>query len=720
MDNEQEYELTQTKITEWKNEPTLSQLKENLSDSGGAYRENIENIEKWLDHLNIEGKAKRKPIKNRSNVQPKLIRKQAEWRYAALSEPFLSTPNLFEISPVSWEDRKAAYQNSLVLNNQFNNRINKVKFIDELVRAVVNEGTAILRTGWLFEEEERIIEKPTFIFRPINPNDQESIQMLQQAMDMLNTAPDSFSIAPENIKASINHYMETGEMVLAEQTGIEEVTEMVTTVNKPTIEVCDYKDIYVDPTCRGDIDKAQFVIHAIPTDMNTLKKDGRYTNLDRIDLDKLSTAYFEDTEREVDNFSFKDKPRKKFFMYEYWGFWDIDGNGITKPILASWVGDTLIRLEENPFPDKKLPFIFIPYLPKRNNLYGESDGSLLIDNQEIIGAISRGVIDLLGKSANAQRGVRRQYLDITNKNKFEQGLDYEFNADASPRESIIEHKFPEVPNSALNMIQFFNMDAEALTGVKSFSTGGGITGANLGDTAAGVRGALDAASKRELGILRRLSQGIIDVGRKVLSMNSEFLEEEEVVRISNEQFVKVRKDDLAGYFDLNLTISTAEADKAKSDQLSFMLQTLGSTLNTEMVNLILSEIARLNRMPELKHAIENFKPEPDPIQEKLRELEVAKLEAEVEFLRAQAMDKVSRGELNKAKIPSEIAKAENVQAKTDKEALDFAEQEAGIKHNREMDKAENKFRFNERLKNWNEKMKEMEQAGVNTGTNNEV
>lgn len=52
------------------------------------------------------------------------------------------------MNPLTWEDIKSAQQNELILNNQFDTKIDKVAtFIDKLIRACVNEGTAILRTG---------------------------------------------------------------------------------------------------------------------------------------------------------------------------------------------------------------------------------------------------------------------------------------------------------------------------------------------------------------------------------------------------------------------------------------------------------------------------------------------------------------------------------------------------------------------------------------------
>ena len=95
----------------------------------------------------------------------------------------------------------------------------------------------------------------------------------------------------------------------------------------------------------------------------------------------------------------KDKLLRRVVAYEFWGYKDIDGNGSLTPIVATWIGDTLIRMEVNPYPDKKLPFVFIPYSPIEFSLYGEPDAELLEENQHISGAILRSIIDLMGRSA---------------------------------------------------------------------------------------------------------------------------------------------------------------------------------------------------------------------------------------------------------------------------------------------------------------------------------
>ena len=141
-------------LTNWKKPPTLLELKQDLADARPIQTNHVTKVDAWLDNLNVTGKAKVKTPDGNSKIVPKLIRKQAEWRYAALSEPFLSTDDLFNVSPISWEDKEAARQNQILLNNQINTKMDKVSFIDEYVRTAVDEGTVIVQTGWRFEEEE--------------------------------------------------------------------------------------------------------------------------------------------------------------------------------------------------------------------------------------------------------------------------------------------------------------------------------------------------------------------------------------------------------------------------------------------------------------------------------------------------------------------------------------------------------------------------------------
>jgi hypothetical protein len=495
--------------------------------------------------------------------------------------------------------------------------------------------------------------------------------------------PQSFEKnVPTHFQEALGQTLETQQVIMPYVVETEMREEIQIITNKPTVEVCNYMDVMIDPTAKGDIDKANFVIYRFQTSLANLKKDGIYNNLDHITMDSQSILSMPDdtqtAEREA-SFTFQDEPRKQFYAYEYWGFWDIQGNGVLEPIVATWAGDTIIRMELNPFPDKKVPFITVPYLPIKESVFGEPDGVLIEDNQKIIGALTRGMIDVMGRSANGQKGIRKDALDPVNKRRYDRGEDYEFNPQVDPRQAMIDHVYPEIPQSALLMLNLQNQEAESLTGVKAFA--GGLSGEALGKniSATSVRGVLDAASKRELGILRRLADGIVKVGCKFISMNAEFLSEEEVIRITNDEFVTVNRDDLDGKIDIRLDITTAEEDNQKASEIAFMLQTMGQTLPFDMTKMLLSDAAKLRKMPTLAKRIDEFQPQPDPLQQQLAQLQIAKLQAEIQKLQSEAAENYAEAELDQAK-------ADDARSARDLKNLDFIEQESGTKHLRDVDK----------------------------------
>jgi hypothetical protein len=654
------------KMVDWENPPTVRDLKHDYDESYTTFSEQVRKIDQWLSSYNAELKVK--IPKGNSRVQTKLIRKQAEWRYPSLTEPFLSNDTLFEIQPATHMDKEGAYFNKLILNSQFNKDIDRVAFIDEYVRTCVDEGTVIVKVGWeTVEEEVEEIEEQTIYATP------------EEAMLFLQDKVQSGEMSEEEAQA----YLQSGKPVIKEKK--ESIRKrVVEKINRPSLEICDYRDVIIDPSCRGDLSKANFIIHRFTTDMSTLKKDGRYSNLDMIRADDHSPLSDPDYSDNVDTFSFKDKPRKKFVCYEYWGYWDINNTGIVEPIIATYVGDIMIRLDKNPYPFNKLPFVVVPYMPVRRSVYGESDSALLEDNQNIISAVFRGMIDLLGKSANGQTGISKDALDAVNYEKYKNGQDFKFNPNINPDHAFHMFKYPEIPRSALEIVQMLQMESEALVGKKAFSEG--ISGTSLGNSVGGIRSALDASNKREMGILRRLSQGLIEIARMVISMNAVWLSDEEIIRLTDEEFITIPRSSLAGKYDLELSISTPEVDNMQSQKLAFMLQTLGNKVPFSFTKILLADIARLDKRHKLAKMIEEYEEQPDPIAQKMAELELAMKEAQIRNEMAKGAENEVDVQLKSWKAEYEKARARNLEADSDMKDLDFVRKGQGIEHQEQMDK----------------------------------
>lgn len=585
----------------------LKNLKADMKEAERLQREWFIKREEWSSQT--KGAPYGNEVEGKSKIVSKDIKKQLEWMLPSITDPFLSTADVIKCNPVTYEDSKAARQNELLLNTQFCRKFNRYNFIMKATKVLVTEGSVVVQTGWDYEEEEFEAEV-------------EVIKVDEDGMEFVDT---------------------------------EMSTQTTVVRNQPTAVVCRNEDIFIDPTCMDDIDKCQFVIHRYESNLNALKQDGRYENLDKVEAAQYSLTNEPQYLREDQTyFEFKDKPRKKFVVHEYWGNYDIDGDGIAEPIVCAWVGSTIIRLESNPYPDKKPPFVIVPFSAVPFQMFGEALAETIGDNQKVKTAITRGMIDNMAKSNNAVVATRKGALDVVNRKKFLKGENFEFNGTPA---DFWQGGYNQLPSSAFDMLNLQNNEIESQTGFKSFS--GGISGNSLGGTATGARGALDATSTRRLNLVRNMSENMIKpIMRKWMAYNAEFLEEEEVVRITNDEYVPVRRDDLAGNIDIDISISTSEDNAAKSQELSFLLQTVGPNEDPAIRREIMAQIMDLMRMPEQAKRIREYQPPVDPVQQKMQELQIAKLEAEIEKIRADAANKLASSVENEADRDEKLAQAE--------------------------------------------------------------
>lgn len=582
-----------------------------------------------------EGQPYGNESEGKSKIVSRDIKKQSEWSIPSLVDPFVSSPNIVKCTPVTYEDAESARQNELLLNTQFCRKFDRYNFMLKSIKVLEKEGTAVIQTGWEYEDEKVMVETET-------------------------VAVDEYG----------NEYVTVAEV---EQTVVKK--------NQPTARVCRNEDIYIDPTCEDDMDRCQFVIYRYETDISSLRKDGRYKNLDKVAKSLGSGTHDADYRPQDDTrFQFGDDPRKKIMVYEYWGNYDVNEDGEAEAIVCAWVGDTIIRLQDNPYPDGKPPFIVVPYNSVPFQIYGEASAEMIGDNQKIKTAIIRGVIDNMAQSNNGQVGIRKGALDVVNRKKWLQGKNFEFNG--TPQD-FWQGGYNPIPSSAFDMIGLMNNEIESLTGVKSFSSG--ISGNALGSTATAARGAMDATSVRRMNIVRNIAENLVKpLMRKWMAYNAEFLEEEEVVRITNDEYVPVRKDDLTGRVDIDLSVETAEENSARAQQLSFLLQTLGNNVDPAITQELMAQILDLSRMPDQAKKIRDYQPQPDPAEEQMKQLQLenmmlenAKLKSEVQRNESIALENDIDRQVKLARAARDEAQARAIHSKADIDDLRFLQEESG-------------------------------------------
>jgi hypothetical protein len=604
----------------------LHALKGDLKSAEQMKLYNDGRIREWKD--GYEGNPYGNEVKGKSAIVSRDIKRQSEWQHASLVDPFVSTSEIIKCHPITFEDEEAARQNEVLLNTQFCRKFDRFNFISKSIKVADTEGTVVVQTGWEYEDEDVETEAEVVVI-------------------------DEFG---------------------SQFTEVQIITETVVKKNSPTAKICRNEDIYLDPTCMDDMDNAQFVIHRYETDLSSLRTDGRYKN-----LDKVGRSGSPDSDADYDGedetlFLFTDEPRKKVLVYEYWGNYDMDGDGIAEAIVCAWVGDVIIRLATNPYPDNKPPFIVVPFNSVPFKLNGEASAELISDNQKVKTAMLRGLIDNMAQSNNGQIGLRKNALDATNKARFLGGKNFEYNGSIS---DFWQGSYNQIPGSVFDVMGLMNNEIESLSGTKSFS--GGITGASLGASATGARGAMDATAVRRMLIVRNIAENLIKpLMRKWMAYNSEFLEEEEIVRITNEEYVPVRRDDLSGSIDIDITVSTAEDNAAKAQELSFLLQTIGPSEDPAIRRLLMAEILELMRMPEKAKMLKEYNPEPDPLAQEAQQLDLERLrkenlllDAKIAQVQANTNESSFDSSLTQAKTGVETEKARKLGSEADLKDLEF-------------------------------------------------
>jgi len=685
------------KLTKWANEPKVSDL---MSDRDMADPEHAAFTARLAGYREtLRGGPDTKVRRGKSKVKPLLARKQLEWTIPSLVEPFLSTEDMFLVRPRTADDKAKAKQNELLLNYFWTTKINKNKLIDDIARTVAEEGTVIVKTGWYSKEEATKVK----VEKPIYATAEESYKIIQRMVE-------SGKMDPAKGRALI----EEGELVPV-GTEIVEEEQIELVENHPTHEVCINDNVIIDPTCEGDIEKAQFVIHEYELDKSVLIKDkysaktgrGYYKNLDEIDFKADNKNWGRSSDTTYDTEVFSDATRKKVKVLEYWGYWDVEGNGTKVGIVATWIGDVMVRLQKNPYPHGKIPFSIAVYMPIRGKVQGEPDAALLKENQDIIRKMTRAYQDITNTKAVGQKLVdENAFGSQAEWDSFELGNTARYRSGIDIDRAIKTMTVDAIDPAIMQVIQMENQDAQALSGIVPFSASN--AGGNISNTATGVKSATDATSKRDLSVLKRLSNGLIQhMGRLTIANMQAFMEPEKVIRITENEFITVTREDVQGEFDLTLDIRTPEKDAADAQQMMTLLQTGIANVDSRITNIMLADLLRLWKRPQVAKIVESMPP-PEPsqaeqelmamnkenarLQNEFLKMQIANMSKSIEEANGRLSERASRTEENAADIELKKAKAleakkraEHYESQTDLIDAKFVKEQDGTARKQEVE-----------------------------------
>ena len=603
----------------------LKNLKQEFEDAKNAKAIIDKKIVEWKDRY--EAKPLGNEKKGKSQYVSKDIKKLLKWQLPIILEPFVNTTEIVRTTGTTPQSVQKAYKIEKLLNYQFCRQFDRYNFMKKAIKLLQKEGKVIIRTGWKIKTEKQIVQTP------------------------------AGSIEVE-----------------------------VPVVNKPDAIIRKNENVFIDPTADGE--EPEFIIERYETTISNLRENKHWYNqkaVEKLAQKLISNDDDDDTALGVireaeeyerggsDDFEPTDKARTKVTVYEYWGKYDINEDGIAENIVCAWADDVILKLEDNPYPDNELPFVMCDFDAEPFMNYGDSAIEDLIDNSQLITIVKRGLIENMASANMGQKGIAKGALDTINKKKFYNGENFEYNKNFGDPWQDEYHNIGQTP---LEMLQILENDNESLSGVTKNAIGERTP--NLSATQANQ--IESATQRRMLDIVRNIAENLVKpVLRKWLAYDMEFMSPQEFIYITGEEPIIVDKQDLDGSVHLEMQVTTQAVDDQKAKQLAFLLQTSQQSQDPEITKMLYVKLLKLNKMFEEAKALEEYQPKPDPTQQQTVQLQLAKLQTEIENLKVKALE-------NQADIKLKLAKAKEIGSKADLNDLDYVDKATGQDHARELDK----------------------------------
>jgi hypothetical protein len=248
--------------------------------------------------------------------------------------------------------------------------------------------------------------------------------------------------------------------------------------------------------------------------------------------------------------------------------------------------------------------------------------------------ITRGMIDNMSLANNGQKFIQRGALDYVQFKRMTNGERYiQTNLDA--KVAITDGSFNQLPQSAFNMMSMFTQETQELSGINSSTPALNTQVQNK--TATGAMAQTTMSQQRMADAVRNLASMMKGVFEDWIAYAREFVEPIQMVEMFGD-YVQITRDDLKGDYDIAIKVTTEMNKQTQIQQLNLMMQqaqAIGEGAPPQAINKLVAEMLDLFDKPGLAEEFRNYKPQPNQMAIQNQQLELAKLQAEIEEIRAR-------------------------------------------------------------------------------------
>lgn len=586
-------------------------IKHDFKIAKTAKTEIDDKIAEWND-LYV-GKMKNK--ENRSKYVAMELAKQIEYMKPNITEPFTNSSHPIRISTTKNEKRARIQQK--YLNNEFTSEFGRVEFMEQLADIKLREGTVWVKTAWNYKEENKreVIEHVTM---------EEILQRGENPDKITQGENGKFTVEYNNIRCL---------------------------KNSPDAIICRNEHIFPDPDARSH-KELRYLCYRKHMTLSQLKESGKVTD-DMLEKLKTSmnagddTSLGSDRDSKAQSYGYKesantkDVERQKVSIIEYYGYYDLNGDGIAEPVIAAWAEkqDVNLYFEENYLPNSDIPFYNDVYSAVPFSLWGNGVGFFIKDDQNAKTGIMRGIFDNMALANNGQKFIKQGTLDYINFKRMRNGEKHIF---VNKEGGIEDGAFNQLPQSIQFVLGLVDKEVKEHTGVDAGSQS--VSNVNSGEDSSGQ---LTLAQQRMAGMITSTSELLGKVFNDWLKMAEVFLNNEQIQAL----FTESEQQDIMAfeeseYTKVSFKVATNAQRQIRLQQLNMLMQqakALGQSMPAELINELVAEMFELFDMYDKAEALRTYKPEPTEQeiamqQLKLQALQLAngKTQAEINELNAKA------------------------------------------------------------------------------------
>lgn len=586
-------------------------IKHDFKIAKSAKTEIDDKIAEWND-LYI-GKMKSK--ENRSKYVAMELAKQIEYMKPNITEPFTNSSHPIRISTTKNEKRARIQQK--YLNNEFTSEFGRVEFMEQLADIKLREGTVWVKTAWNYKEENKreVIEHVTM---------EEILQRGENPDKITQGENGKFTVEYNNIRCL---------------------------KNSPDAIICRNEHIFPDPDARSH-KELRYLCYRKHMTLSQLKESGKVTD-DMLEKLKTSmnagddTSLGSDRDSKAQSYGYKesantkDVERQKVSIIEYYGYYDLNGDGIAEPVIAAWAEkqDVNLYFEENYLPNSDIPFYNDVYSAVPFSLWGNGVGFFIKDDQNAKTGIMRGIFDNMALANNGQKFIKQGTLDYINFKRMRNGEKHIF---VNKEGGIEDGEFNQLPQSIQFVLGLVDKEIKEHTGVDASSQS--VSSANSSEDS---NGQLTLAQQRMAGMITSTSELLGKVFNDWLKMAEVFLNNEQIQAL----FTESEQQDIMAfeeseYTKVSFKVATNAQRQIRLQQLNMLMQqakALGQSMPAELINELVAEMFELFDMYDKAEALRTYRPEPTEQDMVMQQLELesmqlanGKIQAEINELNAKA------------------------------------------------------------------------------------